>query len=147
MEKESFSSLPLFEGLDLQEVVKMLRIAEDIQTVPGQTVLEQGEPGRGFFLISGGSFDVVHEGESYTVLARLEERSYFGDMSLVTDDPCAASVVCVEEGTLKRIPNEGFQALLDAGDLSAYKVVLNVSRILAKRLTSLEERMGSEAAR
>ena len=147
MEKESFASLPLFEGLDLQEVVKMLRIAEDIRTVPGETILEQGEPGAGFFLISGGSFEVVREGESYTVLARLEERSYFGDMSLVTDDPCAASVVCVEEGTLKRIPKDRFRSLLEAGDLSAYKVVLNVSRILAKRLSSLEERMANEAAR
>ena len=58
----------------------------------------------------------------------------------VSDDQRSASVICVAEGRLKRFPKERFRALLEQGDLTAYRVVLNMCRILAQRLARADER-------
>ena len=118
-------------------------IGEDVVAEEGLEVVRQGEPGDGFYVISAGAFEVLKAGPESTVLARLEELSYFGEMSLVSNEPRAASVICVQAGRLKKFPKEKFNALLDKDDVTAYKVVRNMSRILAQRLARLEERFVS----
>ena len=45
-----------------------------------------------------------------------------------------------ESGRLKKVPIDKFNELLAQGDLTAYKVIRNMSRILAQRLARLEDR-------
>lgn len=140
---EKFSTVPLFEGLDYKEISELLKMAEDVPTKNGDEIVRQGEPGDGFYIISAGSFEVLKAGSDSKVLARLEELSYFGEMSLVTQEVRAASVICVADGRLKRFSSEKFSALLAGGSLTGYKVVHNMCRILAQRLARLEDRMVS----
>ncbi|MEM7166892.1 MAG: cyclic nucleotide-binding domain-containing protein [Planctomycetota bacterium] len=144
MDIEKFSTVPLFEGLDYKQVSELLKLAEDVSPKSGDEIVRQGEPGDGFYIISAGSFEVLKAGSGEsTVLARLEELSYFGEMSLVSQEVRAASVICVADGRLKKFSAQKFSELLDAGNLTAYKVVHNMCRILAQRLARLEERMVS----
>ena len=138
---EKFGSIPLFVGLERDEIWKILKLAESITPSVGDEIVKQGDPGDGFYLISAGSYEVRKDGAEQMVLARLEEQSFFGEMSLVTDEPRSASVVCVEEGRLKKVPVDKFNQLLEDGDLIAYKIVHNMSRILAQRLARLENRI------
>ena len=140
---EKFSTVPLFEGLEQREIIDLLRIAEDVVAEEGQEIVRQGQAGDGFYVIAAGAFEVVKSGAEQAVLARLEELSYFGEMSLVSNDPRAASVICVESGRLKKFPSDKFNALLAEGSVTAYKVIHSMCRILAQRLARLEERMVS----
>lgn len=136
---ERFSTVPLFEGLQATEISEILKIAEDVAVNEGEEVVRQGEPGTGFFVIGAGKFEVLKSGKKSEVLARLEDLSYFGEMSLVNDEHRTASVICVEEGRLKKFPKDKFQGLLDAGSLTAYRVIHNMCRILAQRLARADE--------
>ncbi|OUU20082.1 MAG: hypothetical protein CBC13_11365 [Planctomycetia bacterium TMED53] len=140
---ESFEKVPLFEGLTPTEIQDLLRISEDIEAKQSDTVVLQDTPGDGFYIISAGAFEVLKSGNRNEVLARLEELSYFGEMSLISSENRSATVMCVEDGRLKKVPAEPFQKLLDDGDIVAYKVVLNMARILAKRLAASDNRLVS----
>ena len=63
---------------------------------------------------------------------------------MVSDEPRAASVICVTEGRLKRFPRDPFEEMFRANDPIATKVVYNMCRILAQRLSRLEKRFVSE---
>jgi len=140
---ESFQRVPLFEGLQPAEISDLLRIAEDVETKKGDTVVLQGSPGDGFYIIAAGSFEVLKSGNRNEVLARLEKNAYFGEMSLVSTDVRSATVMCTEDGRLKKVGKDPFNHLLDEGDLTAFKVVRNMARILAQRLAASDERLVS----
>ena len=94
---ESFQKVPLFEGLEPAEISQLLRISEDISARKSDTVVLQDTPGDGFYIIAAGAFEVLKSGNRNEVLGRLEELSFFGEMSLISSDVRSATVMCVEE--------------------------------------------------
>ncbi len=143
IDTEQFATVPLFTGLSQQEIVKLIRISENLTANPGDEIVREGDTGDGVYVIAAGAFEVQKSGAGTKALARLGGLSFFGEMALVSDDPRSASVVCVESGRLKKFPVDKFNQLLEAGDLTAYKVIRNMSRILAQRLARLGERVVS----
>lgn len=140
---EKFAQVPLFQGLDHKEIQVLLRIAEDIEVAAGEEVCRQGDPGDGFYVIAAGEFEVLKSGDKNVVLAKLGNFSYFGEMSLVSTEGRAASVICTTAGRLRKFPIERFNALLDDNDLTAYRVIRNMCRILAQRLERSDDRLVS----
>ncbi len=140
---ESFQKVPLFEGLSHSEIADLLRISEDIVAKKSDTVVLQGTAGDGFYIIGAGAFEVLKSGNRNEVLGRLEELSFFGEMSLISHDVRSATVMCVEDGRLKKIPAGPFQQLLKDGNMVAYKMILNMARILAQRLAASDDRLVS----
>jgi len=155
---EAYEQVPLFKGLTPIEIMRLLKSALDVQAKNGDQIVREGEPGDGFFVIAQGAFEVRKQrrresrdpdaparpaaagAEASAVLARLGKCSFFGEMSLVTYAPRAATVACVEDGRLKKFPTAVFEKLLEAGDLAAYKVIRNMGRILAERLARMGEK-------
>ncbi len=143
IDTEKFATVPLFLGLSQPEIVKLIKISENFTANSGDVIVREGDVGDGVYVIAAGAFEVKKSGAESKSLARLEAMSFFGEMALVSDEPRSASVVCVESGRLKKFDVTKFNALLDAGDLTAYKVIRNMSRILAQRLARLGERVVS----
>jgi CRP-like cAMP-binding protein len=141
---ERFPQAPLFDGLSKAEISQFLTHAENVEAGEGDRVIREGEPGDGLYVISTGIFEVVKEAtEKEQVIARLEEMSSFGEMSLFDDSLRSASVIARKTGRLKRFSREGFHQLLDSGDIVAYKVTLNICKLLARRLAEVDDRLVS----
>lgn len=149
VEMEHYAAVPLFKGLKPDDIMRLLKIAKDVVASAGDLIVREGEPGDGFFVIAKGVFEVRKRrasrdpeapAEEAALLARLGEFSFFGEMSLVTYAPRAATVACVEPGRLKKFPTVEFEKLLDRGDLAAHKVIRNMCTILAERLARMGER-------
>ena len=122
----------------------MLQLGENVSASAGDEVVRQGDPGDSIYVIAAGAFEVRKSGIEDAVLARREGMSFFGEMALVSDEPRVASVVCVTDGRLKKIPTSKFNELLAANDLTAYKVIVNIARMVAQRLSRLEKRVVGE---
>jgi CRP/FNR family transcriptional regulator, cyclic AMP receptor protein len=137
---ERYLTVPLFLGLEPREIISLLKISEDLVVAEGEEIVREGDQGDGFYVIAKGAFE-VRKGQSKEILARLEELSFFGEMALVTQSPRSASVVCVEQGRLKKFAMDKFNRMLMAGDIVAYKVIRNMSRILAERLERAQARL------
>jgi len=141
---EKFPTVPLFHGLEAQEIARILRDAEDVPTEPGQVIIEQGKSGEGRYVIGAGVFEVVHAADgAESVLARLEELSFFGEMSLFDQSSAAATVICREPGRLKRFSGSVFHGLLDRNDMVALRMTYNIAGMLARRLAKVDDRLVS----
>jgi CRP-like cAMP-binding protein len=135
-ETEHFTIVPFFEDLEAMEIAEMLEISKPVNVKAGDVIIEEGMPGDGLYIISQGKFAIVKgSGENETILARLSQLSFFGEMSLISAAACAATVRCEENGRLTKFPAAEFNERLEQNHLVAFKVVRSIARTLADRLT------------
>lgn len=76
---------------------------------PGSVIVRQGEPGRDFYVIAQGEVEVSTSGK---VVTRLEAGSYFGEVSLLTEQPRNATVQALGEVACFSLAKEDFQAVV-----------------------------------
>jgi CRP-like cAMP-binding protein len=116
-ETEHFTIVPFFEDLEAMEIAEMLEISKPVNVKAGDVIIEEGMPG------------------DETILARLSQLSFFGEMSLISAAACAATVRCEENGRLTKFPAAEFNERLEQNHLVAFKGVRSIARTLADRLT------------
>ncbi len=116
---------------EVAEVVFALQVRE---VAPGELIIREGEPGDAWFLVYRGVCEVQRAEQ---LLARLHVGAFFGEMSVLDGAPRSATVQAKSAVTLLRCPSSVLQALLQAGSLAAHKVVLEMTRELARRMRAL----------
>lgn len=139
------TQVPLFAGLpdgDLRAFAPLLR---ERRFPKGSVILMQGDPGDALYLIATGQVKVVLIGEDgrEVILSVLGPGSFFGDMSLIDDQPRSAHVVAMEEATLLQLRRDDFQARLRASP----DVAISLLRELSRRLRRADDTIGSLALR
>jgi CRP/FNR family transcriptional regulator, cyclic AMP receptor protein len=90
---ESLGRTPMFSNLTDRQ---LKRLAKDVKVrsfPPGTVLLKRGEGGVGLYLLLGGSVE-VRKGQR--TLARLGPGQFFGEMTLLDDQPRSADVVTTE---------------------------------------------------
>jgi CRP/FNR family transcriptional regulator, cyclic AMP receptor protein len=100
--KEALRAVPLFAGLDDQELESIYTIARKRTYRKGSFILLEGDPGDAFFLILAGEVKVVTQGADGRefILAVQRAGDFFGEMSLFDGQPRSASVVTTEDATV-----------------------------------------------
>jgi CRP-like cAMP-binding protein len=97
-EQQALPQIPLFSDLSHEAFVELASQCTLKRCQPGEVVVEQGSIGSSFFVLTSGTVKVVKRTEAgETVLARLNEGSFFGEMALLSGSPRAASVVAEDE--------------------------------------------------
>jgi small-conductance mechanosensitive channel/CRP-like cAMP-binding protein len=76
----------------------------------GEAIVRQGAEGQSMFVVCSGSVDVVLEPDRRRI-ATIEAGSYFGEMSLLTGDPRAATVLAVGDTTVLELDADVFRRL------------------------------------
>jgi CRP-like cAMP-binding protein len=141
---ESLSSVPLFQGLERTELLRLAAIAEP-RTVSAQSPLfREGEAGDALWVLLSGEVEVVKRDAAghLQVLATLEAPTVLGEASLLLEDgPRSASALALSDLSLLRIAGTDFRRLLADHDLAALKLTLALARVLALRLVEMNERL------
>jgi CRP-like cAMP-binding protein len=96
---------PLFAGLDGEERRALMRRFVSRATFPGDLVIEQGEPGRGLWVVLRGDYDVSQGGRH---LASLGAGQIFGEIALLRDAPTTATVTSRGNGELLFLGRDAF---------------------------------------
>jgi CRP-like cAMP-binding protein len=95
--------IPLFQDTSDEEKRELCEALEEKLFHKGQDIVTQGDPGSTFYLIFGGSCDVLINGEVSKVLAT---GGFFGEKALIANEPrgatvrvtsSACSVLCVDQ--------------------------------------------------
>jgi CRP-like cAMP-binding protein len=113
-EDSKLPELPLFSGLDADELKELLAAFSLKDVKGGDTLVVEGEEGTEAFVIANGVLHVerrAEEGEQPLLLAALGPGAIFGEMALVSDAPRAASVVADEVATVLAIGREDLERL------------------------------------
>lgn len=108
----SVPRLPLFSELAPAVLGKLLGTFQLREFAEGGFVVCQGEDGIDAFVLARGLLNVVRERDDGTVvLAVLGPGALFGEMSLISRAPRAASVVAVEPAHVLAAPRQALEAL------------------------------------
>ena len=90
-------NIALFDGLDASERESVFQLATTGAYQDGTVIIQEGDPGRGFFLLLEGTVSIdkqTIEGTPET-LAILEPGECFGEMALVDHKPRSATCTAV----------------------------------------------------
>ena len=95
MAVESLRRLPLFEGLSPEKTLALQAVAQRRSFKRGEIIFHKGDPGATLFLILHGQVKIVlpSDGGDEAVLAVLDEGDFFGELSLLDEEPRSATVV------------------------------------------------------
>jgi CRP-like cAMP-binding protein len=81
-----------FSALDTEQRHALFALFAPRTWKTGETVVEQGSPGDGFYVILAGEAEVWRDGSRRAHLARLGPGDFFGEISLIDDVPTTATV-------------------------------------------------------
>ncbi|XP_014787610.1 cAMP-dependent protein kinase regulatory subunit isoform X1 [Octopus bimaculoides] len=102
MYDEFLCKVSILDNLDKWERLSIADALEPVQFDDGQQIVQQGEPGEDFFIITEGTAAVLQrraDNEEPIEVGRLGPSDYFGEIALLLDRPRAATVVA--RGPLK----------------------------------------------
>ena len=135
-------SVPIFAPLPAPFLSQLARRIRVERYNVGEKVLEKGQPARAFFVIREGVLEIrdFAEGEVSSVVTHLRGRDCFGEMSLLTRSPIAATVVAMSQVVLYVIDKSDFESMLRENPFMA----ASFTRLMAARLAAANFRIVQE---
>jgi CRP-like cAMP-binding protein len=122
----------LFAGFSNREIESVTETAKERSFAAGEKIIEEGEIGRGFYLLLEGTAQ-VRKGD--TVLANFGPGEYFGEMALLLEDtPRTADVVATSSARCLAITQWDLRALMKVHPDISHKIMAE----LAKRLRNTD---------
>ena len=101
----------LFRHLEDEALIKLVERMREVRCEVGRIVCRQGDKGDYFYIVESGVYAVYKRGElvhTYRV-NESQDKPSFGELALMYARPRAATVRCVEPGTLWGLDRSGFR--------------------------------------
>jgi hypothetical protein len=109
-----------------------------VEFASGATILREGEVASALYIIEAGKVAIARNDALDTALAELGPGEFFGEMSILQDQPNAANVIARSAVRALRIDAASFQAVLREN----VEVAMHMMRRLVLRLRDSEQRRG-----
>jgi NTE family protein len=132
-----------FGNLDGDTLALLRQRLEWVDVPGGETLIEQGAPGDALYLSVSGRLRAYRRDDQgqQRMVREFSRGQIFGEMSLLTGEPRAASVVAIRESVLVRLSKDAFDELNRHNPLVSAAVTQQLIRRLFRRQPpSLQER-------
>jgi CRP/FNR family transcriptional regulator, cyclic AMP receptor protein len=127
----ALGSVGFFSGLNQKQLKMVAESGKELSYKAGDTIVEEGTMGVGFYMLVEGKVE-VRKGSK--VLATLSKGQYFGEMSLIDEQPRSADVVALLPTKCFTISTWVFTALVNQHP----ELVLPMLKEFAKRLRAAQ---------
>ncbi len=131
--------VPMFYGLN-EVQIDMLSVGSIRRSYPrGRTIVAEGDPSQSMYILLSGRAKVQRsdsEGKE-VILAVIGAGEFFGEMSLIDDEPRSASVITLESCDFLSIRKESFITVLRQSN----DICLGVMRSLVQRLRAADRKI------
>jgi CRP-like cAMP-binding protein len=134
-ERGLLRSVSIFSDLGPAELAALERLAEPREYGEGAVILAQADRGDALYVLVRGKVKVVLYGESGREIILSIFKSpgdFFGEMSLLDDEPRSASVIAAEPSRLLVLWRRDFHAHLERHPRTALRVLTELSRRLRR---------------
>jgi len=120
--------VPLFSEMDEQEVAGIRDIMEEKKFKPGQVIIREGEKGDLFYVVTEGHAEVLIRDADGTelILNEVGPGGFFGELSMLTNEPRAARVRAVDKITTLVLERDEFFAFLRTHAHAAIDVMVEL---------------------
>jgi CRP-like cAMP-binding protein len=130
------ADVPLFRSLPKKQLQAIARVADEVDVDAGAVLAKQGEQGSAFYVIVTGQATVRRNGRK---LAMLGAGDFFGEMSLLDQEPRSATVAMDTDGVLLEVHRRQFSGLLDESPA----LTRNLLKEMSRRVRELDRRLVS----
>lgn len=133
----------LFGALDDEALAEMAGRLGERRLEAGTRLFSEGDPGESMYLVAEGAVRIgkkVH-GEGEEALAVLRPGSWFGELSIIDDQPRSADATAEAESLLWSLSREDFRDLVDSDPAVAVALLSGLVRTLAVRLRETNEQV------
>jgi CRP/FNR family cyclic AMP-dependent transcriptional regulator len=127
----ALGSVPFFSGLDSKQLKMVAGSGRQMTYKPGDKIVEEGTQGVGFYMVIDGKVEVRRGSR---VLATLSKGQFFGEMSLIDEQPRSADVFAVQPTKCFTLSTWVFSSLVKQHP----ELALPLLRELAKRLRAAQ---------
>lgn len=136
-------SVPLLSNLTPAQIAVLAPLARRYSFSKGETIIGAGEPTRAVYVIISGRVHVAvtNTKGKQAILALLKAGDYFGEMSLIDDEPRSADVIARTSCELLALDRPEFARCLE----SNFELTMAIGRGLVQRLRDADNRIGSLA--
>jgi CRP-like cAMP-binding protein len=119
--------VPLFADLDGRELDEIARSMQERRVAAGETVLQQGAGGAGFFVIEQGEADVTVDGQARGTIG---PGDYFGEIALLTGSDRTATVTARTDMVCFGMTPWEFKPLVESNSAIAWKLLIAMAQKL-----------------
>ena len=102
----------LFSEMDEQEVSEIRALMDELKFKAGQTIIREGDTGSLFYILTEGEVQVSirDAGGKDIILQELGPGGFFGELSMLTQEPRSARVSAVSNVTLLALERDEFHS-------------------------------------
>jgi serine/threonine protein phosphatase PrpC len=133
---ETLQGLYIFDGLTLQELIRVMERVVVYKESPNTAVIQEGQMSDSLMVILEGELS-IEKGEKS--IRQLKAGNHVGEMALLTRRPRSATVRTITDATLICLERSAFLDLLRNDSQLGVKLMMNLSRELIDRLITTNE--------
>lgn len=119
--------VPLFRGCSAEVIERLADATVEFAFEADQAIVQQGQVGNGLYIVVSGGVSIVAGSDE---LARLGPGEFFGELSVIDQQPRAASVYAVGDTICLALASWDLMAVLEQEP----RVAVNMLKSLAARL-------------
>ena len=142
-------SVPVFRHLDAEERAELEGLMEPAYFDAGQAIFREGGPEERLYVITAGTVEVHKRvlGRRRQHLATVQAPTVVGEMGLLTEPRAAATVEAVTPVEAHGMDRDKLLEMLDDDSPAACKLVYEIGRTLAGRMSKTDETVAEVIAR
>ncbi len=133
---EMLGKASLWSGLERKELKFIAKLSKEREYGTGDVIVRKGEGTVGFYLILDGSVEIRSGG---TILSKLGPGQFFGEMSVIDNQPRSADVVATENSRCLILSAWSFNALITKHPRIALKILQEFVRRLRETNKALTD--------
>jgi CRP/FNR family transcriptional regulator, cyclic AMP receptor protein len=122
----------LWSGLSKKDLKAIVKLSKERTYETGHVIVQKGEGGVGFYLILEGTVEIRSDG---TTIAKLGPGQFFGEMSVIDNQPRSADVVAIEPSRCLILSAWSFNALISENP----KIALRMLQEFVRRLRTTNQ--------
>ena len=132
--------VPLFSDLSEGDLVRFAEVTREREYPRNSVILFEDDPGDSLYIVSTGQVKVVLIGEDgrEVILSVLNDGDFFGEMSLIDDEPRSAHVIAMKDSRLLVLRRDDFQQQINQHPSIAVKLL----KVLVQRLRRADAKIG-----
>jgi CRP/FNR family cyclic AMP-dependent transcriptional regulator len=137
---DDLKRVPLFSDLSEGDLVRFAEVIREREYPRNSVILFEDDPGDSLYIVSSGQVKVVLIGEDgrEVILSVLSDGDFFGEMSLIDDEPRSAHVIAMKDSLLLVLRRDDFQQQINQHPSIAVKLL----KVLVQRLRRADDKIG-----
>ena len=137
---DDLKRVPLFSDLSEDELARFAAVVREREYPKNSVILFEDDPGDALYIVSSGQVKVVLIGEDgrEVILSVLGDGDFFGEMSLIDDEPRSAHVIAMKDSRLLVLRRDDFQQQIQL----LPSIALKVLKVLVGRLRRADAKIG-----